>query len=38
MTAKHAKHTGPEKKRAAWRPLAMATIGGAVLVTMGVGV
>jgi hypothetical protein len=25
-------------KRSAWRPLAMATIGGAVLVTMGVGV
>ena len=26
------------KKRSAWRPLAMATVGGAVLVTMGVGV
>jgi hypothetical protein len=25
-------------KRSAWRPLAMATVGGAVLVTMGVGV
>jgi len=31
-------HATSRKQRPAWRPLAMATIGGAVLVTMGVGV
>lgn len=36
MTGKHS--ATDTKKRAAWRPLAMATIGGAVLVTMGAGV
>jgi len=42
MAGKHAADTrtstGAARKRSAWRPLAMATVGGAVLVTMGVGV
>ena len=37
MTAQHSAHVRTTR-RAAWRPLALATIGGAVLVTMGVGV
>lgn len=37
MTAHHS-GTVRTSKRAAWRPLAMATVGGAVLVMMGAGV
>ncbi|NGY62560.1 hypothetical protein G7043_26930 [Lentzea sp. NEAU-D13] len=38
MTARHSVDTRTTKRRRAWRPLAMATTGGAVLVMMGVGV
>jgi camelysin-like metallo-endopeptidase len=37
MTAKHAARTSP-RRRSAWRPLALATVGGAVLVATGIGV
>jgi hypothetical protein len=41
MAGKHAADTSTvraPRQRSVWRPLAMATVGGAVLVTMGVGV
>lgn len=42
MTGKHMANIGEvqrtDRKRSAWRPLAMATVGGAVFVVMGVGV
>lgn len=38
MTAKHSANARISRRRTPWRPLAMATIGGAVLITMGAGV